>query len=150
MKLALLLAVLAVPALADKPALTKEKADALLENVERTSDLEYHPGLALSRALGVPTSEKEPYRTVFFARRRLLNGVDHTLSRAKGIEGWMFHVSDKTGERYLRVDGEFKIAGTAVYRKGDGEPQPMREEDAKKFLVDEAALWTASPAPKKR
>lgn len=150
MKLALLLAVLAVPALADKPALTKEKADALLENVERTSDLEHHPGLALSRALGVPTSEKEPYQTVFFGRRRMIGEVQHVLARAKGIEGWLFDVTDKSGVRYLRVDGEFKIVGTAVYRKGDGEPQPMREEDAKKFLLDEAALWSASPAPKKR
>ena len=150
MKVAFLLAVLAVPALAAKPALTKEKADALLDNVERTSDLEHRPGLVLSKALGLPTSEKNPNQTVFCARRRVVHGVGHTLSRAKGIDGWLFYASDKNGSRYLRVDAEFKILGTAVYRSGDGEPKPMSDEDAANFLVDEAALWTASPAPKKR
>lgn len=140
----------AVAVRAAQPALTKEKAEALLEGVERNAEVEHHPGLVLSRALGVPTSEKTPYQTVFHARRRVIGGVDHTLSRAKGVPGWLFHVSDKNGARYLRVDGEFKIVATAVYKPGDSEPQPMGDQSAATFLMDEAALWAASPVQKKR
>ncbi len=145
---AVLLAAAAV--YAAQPALTKEKAEALLEGVEKNAEVEHHPGLVLSRALGVPTSEKNPYQAVFFARRRVIGGVDHTLSRAKGVRGWLFHASDKNGARYLRVDDEFKIVATAVFKPGDSAPQPMGDQSAASFLMDEAALWAASPVPKKR
>jgi len=142
MILSILLAA-ALPAAASP--LTPERAEILLAGVERKAEVEHHPGEALSKALGVPTSAENPYQTVYYARRISKDGVDHTLARAKGIAGWLLTVSDKKGVRYVRVDAKMKPVATAAYRKGDGEPNPMSEKETADFLAAELALWGSAP-----
>lgn len=148
MRFALLLAALAVPALAAEPVLmTAEKADALLDG---RASIEHRPGFALSKLLGLPTSEKKPSQTTFYALRAVKNGTDRTLSRAKGVPGWLFTVTDKNGARYVRVDEKFKTVGTAQYKKGETEPRALGEAETGDLLASELAFWGAARAPKRR
>ncbi|UPT72477.1 MAG: hypothetical protein M0D55_10870 [Elusimicrobiota bacterium] len=117
----------------------------MLAGIEKKPEVEHHPGYALSRSLNVPTDAKKPYKTTFYGRKIEKDGVTHTLSRAKGIPGWLIHSSDKNGARFVRVDAEFKPVATAGYRRGDGDPQPISDAATAEFLSAERELWGSAP-----